>query len=109
MNRTDQLVLRFQIQTGRGQDITPGVCSDMIIKVGDYEKSYLGGDLEWNEALGVWEFPVTQEMSQALGSYAVHQEKAVFKADGKTTILSTPVRQFRIGDSVFGLYEEETE
>lgn len=53
--------------------ITPDNCSDLRIQIGNVLRTYSKGELTYNSEEGVWEFPLTEEMSRSFGPYSTAQ------------------------------------
>ena len=77
---------------------TPDNIQQVRAKLGKFSASYPDGNLVYRN--GVWQFPLTQEMS-----YQLKNGKADFQVQGKTSggnIFSTKIAQIAVDPTIFG-------
>lgn len=82
----------------RSTVFTPENIEEVRAKLGKFSASYPNGDLTFRN--GVWQFPMTQEMS-----YAFKNGTVDFQVQGKTSggnIFSTKATKIAVDPTIFG-------
>ena len=72
MQRLDQYSIPVTIYLN-GEPITPDTCDDVIVKLGDCQKSYSGGEVTFDSENNFFRYPVTSEMTSNLPQLSLMQ------------------------------------
>ncbi len=78
-----------------GKGITPNVVSKIEFHIGEVSKNYPGG-VKYDEALGVWLFPLTSEETESFKGNVKAQHRVFFNEQYNKDVLITEPFTIRV-------------
>lgn len=80
MQRLDQYSIPVTIMLNN-ERVTPETCDDIVIKLGDYQKSYSKGEITYDSEKEFFRYPVTSEITSSLPQLALMQVAIIIDND----------------------------